>query len=211
MSSPLLPDLDSPLSPPEILRFNLERNPTFPTYVYPEHGTGNLTEISMLEFVRSCYRVGNAVYGDSKPGDVVAIIANLDTIVYMALIAGLMNLGLVPFPISPRNSAPAITDLLRKSSAHRILTTRVTLGGVIDAIQSEIQSGEPYALSTEEAPTLQQVYPHLGKETVRNPFIVPPPLFFPKENDTAIYLHSSGSTGYPKAIRLSYLNFQRLY
>lgn len=90
-----LPNLDSPLSLPDILKFNRENNPTFAAYIYPDD-LGNLTEVSMLEFVHAAYRAGNAVYRpDSRPGDVVAIIANLDTIAYMALIAGLMNVGLV--------------------------------------------------------------------------------------------------------------------
>ncbi|KAJ3809071.1 hypothetical protein EV368DRAFT_19446, partial [Lentinula lateritia] len=91
----LLPDLDSPVSIPEILQYYLNNNPSFSAYVYPEHGTGDLAEISMLEFIRAVYRAGNAVCRDSKPGEVVAIIANLDNLVYMALIAGLMNVGLV--------------------------------------------------------------------------------------------------------------------
>lgn len=92
--SSILPDLDSPLSLPDILEFNRKNNPTFAAYIYSDD-LGNLTEISMLEFVHASYMAGNAVYGDSQPGDVVAIIANLDTIAYMALIAGLMIVGLV--------------------------------------------------------------------------------------------------------------------
>ncbi|KAJ3997443.1 hypothetical protein F5050DRAFT_1419742 [Lentinula boryana] len=203
--SPPLPDLDSPISIPEILQHHLENNPSFTVYVYPEPGTGDLTEISMLEFVRAVYRAGNAVCGDSKPGDVVAIIANLDSIVYMALITGLMNIGLVPFPISPRNSSPAIVDLLRKSSARRLLTTHATLGDLLDGIRSEMQ---PDGLNPEEAPSLQEIFPYLAKETSEYPFSPPVRSFIPEDSHDAIYLHSSGSTGFPKPVRLSYLNFK---
>ncbi|KAJ3917166.1 hypothetical protein F5877DRAFT_91368 [Lentinula edodes] len=206
--SPSLPDLDSPVSISEILQYYLDNNPSFAAYVYPEHGTGDLAEISMFEFIRAVYRAGNAVCRDSKPGEVVAIIANLDNLVYMALIAGLMNVGLVPFPISPRNSPLGIVDLLRKSSAHRLLATHATLSGLIDDIKSEIQSGGPYVLNIEETPNLQEVFPYLAKETLEHPFDPPVRTFTPKDNDTALYLHSSGSTGFPKPVRLSHLNFK---
>ncbi|KIK59187.1 hypothetical protein GYMLUDRAFT_44941 [Collybiopsis luxurians FD-317 M1] len=209
MSSNIVwPDLKSPLDLPKILEFSLEHNANFPAFVFPEQGTGNPVTISTLEYVRGIYRVGNSVLGDSKPGDVVAIIANLDNVVYMAVMNGLMNIGLVPFPISPRNSAPAIVDLLRKSSAHRILTTYTTLKAVIDGVRSELKSGEPFELSVEEAPGLYEVYPYLGKETANDPSDPPPVPYLPKDTDTAIYLHSSGSTGFPKAIRLSHTNFK---
>ncbi|KAJ3877582.1 putative aminoadipate reductase [Lentinula edodes] len=206
--SPPLPDLDSPVSIPEILQYHLDNNPSFAAYIYPEHGTGDLAEISMLEFIRAVYRAGNAVCRDSKPGEVVAIIANLDNLVYMALIAGLMNVGLVPFPISPRNSSLGIVDLLRKSSAHRLLATHATLSGLIDGIKSEIQSGGPYMLNIEETPNLQEVFPYLAKETLKHPFNPPVRTVTPNDNDTALYLHSSGSTGFPKPVRLSHLNFK---
>ncbi|KAF5362791.1 hypothetical protein D9757_011015 [Collybiopsis confluens] len=205
------PDLKSPLDQPKILEFALEHNSTFPAFVYPEQGTGNLSTISTFEYVRAIYRVGKAVLRpESKPGDVVAIIANVDNIVYMALINGLMNVGLVPFPISPRNSAPAVVNLLRKSSAHRILTTQATLKGILDSVRSELESesGEHFELSVEEAPNLEQVYPYLGKETAQDAFDGAPTPYYPSDTETALYLHSSGSTGFPKAIRFSHLNFK---
>ncbi|KAJ3821631.1 putative aminoadipate reductase [Lentinula raphanica] len=206
MTSPLpLPDLDAPISIPDILQHHLKNNPTFPIYVYPDHATGELKEITMLEFVRAAYRAGAAVRGDSKPGDVVAIIANLDSIVYMALITGLMNVGLVPFPISPRNSSPAIAELLRKSSARRLLTTHVTLPDVINGIRSEMRTD---GLRLEEAPSLKDIFPYLARETAGHPFSCAVEPFIPEDTDAAIYLHSSGSTGFPKAVRLSYLNFK---
>ncbi|KIK64285.1 hypothetical protein GYMLUDRAFT_94733 [Collybiopsis luxurians FD-317 M1] len=202
------PNLESPLVLPKILEFNLRHNASFPAFVYPEQETGNLVTISMLEYIRASYRVGSSVLGTSNPGDVVAIIANLDNIVYMALINGLINIGLVPFPISPRNAAPAIVNLLRDSSAHRILTTYSTLKGLIDEIRSEIETNGPFELSIEEAPDLQEVYPYLGKEKADDPFCASPQPYYPNDAEIALYMHSSGSTRFPKAIRLSHTNFK---
>ncbi|KAF7305562.1 PKS-PP domain-containing protein [Mycena chlorophos] len=55
-----------------------------------------------------------------------------------------------------------------------------------------------------ELPTLAQMYPLLGRETLEDPFIVYPRSGKVLLEDVAIYLHSSGSTGFPKPIPMSH-------
>ncbi|KAE9385222.1 acetyl-CoA synthetase-like protein [Gymnopus androsaceus JB14] len=202
----ILPALGkSQLNLPDLLDFNLEHNPNFPIFAYAESGSTRTVEIRMLEYVRAAHRIGNAIRGDSQPGDIIAIVANLDAIVYSALIVGIMKAGLVPFPISPRNSPSALLHLIRKTSAHRIIMTQTTLQGVIDGLKAELETFNPtYVLSIEEAPTLHDAYPHLGKETTEDPFAPISATFSPKDSDKGIYLHSSGSTGLPKPILLTH-------
>ncbi|KAJ4490659.1 acetyl-CoA synthetase-like protein [Lentinula aciculospora] len=198
----LLPALgdESQLNLPDLLDFNLQHNPDFPLYVYP-NADSSTTKIKMLEFVRAAHRVGNIVRGTSQLGDVIAIVANTDAILYTALITGIMKAGLVPFPISPRNSSAALLHLLRKTSSHRILMTQTTLRGVVDGLKAELHVVDPtYELSIEEVPTLQDAYPHLGREVVGDFFTPITPAFSPKDSEAGIYLHSSGSTGFPKPI-----------
>lgn len=86
--------------------------------------------------------------------------------------------------------------------------TQGTLGSLLEGLRTEIQSGSPYTLNIEEAPTLREIYPYLGKEKEYVGCITPPHLFSPKDTDTALYLHSSGSTGLPKVIRISHLSLK---
>lgn len=59
---------------------------------------------------------------------------------------------------------------------------------------------DPYFhLTVQESPGLSDIYPNLGNETVNHPF-QPYPFHPPKLNDLALYIHSSGSTGLPKAV-----------
>ncbi|KAJ3715279.1 hypothetical protein DFJ43DRAFT_1007325 [Lentinula guzmanii] len=202
-SATLFPALEdeSQLNLPDLLDFNLKHNAAFPLYVYPSVDSSTIVEIKMLEFVRAAHRIGNIVLGNSQPGDVVAIVANVDTILYTALITGIMKSGLVPFPISPRNSSAALVHLIRKTSTHRILMTQTTLQGVVDGLKAELHTVDPtYELNIEEVPTLQDAFPHLGREVAEDPFTPISPTFSPKDTDKGIYLHSSGSTGFPKPI-----------
>ena len=97
MTSTALPILGkSQLNLPDLLDFHLKHNPDFPLFVYAENDSGRTTDIKMLEYVRAVHRAGKAIRdGGSQPGDVIVIAANLDAVVYSALIVGIMKAGLV--------------------------------------------------------------------------------------------------------------------
>jgi acyl-CoA synthetase (AMP-forming)/AMP-acid ligase II len=89
--------------------------------------------------------------------------------------------------------------MLQKTSCHHILTTRASLAPLLTSITSLIASD--FTLLIEEIPTLVYCYPHLGKETHSDPFVLYPVSKSPRDmDDVILYLHSSGSTGFPKAI-----------
>ncbi|KIK57240.1 hypothetical protein GYMLUDRAFT_229544 [Collybiopsis luxurians FD-317 M1] len=187
----------------DILDFNLEHNPSHTVFVFP-NDAGGLTKISMLEYVRACHRAGNYVRASTQPGDVIGVIANVDTIVYSALIVGMIKAGLVPFPISPRNSPVAIFNLLKKTSAKKLVITETTLSNALRGLRAELKAADPsYKVDPSriiEAPSLQEIYPKLGRETASDPFTPIPPVPTPEDHAMAVYLHSSGSTGLPKPI-----------
>ncbi|KAJ4474509.1 acetyl-CoA synthetase-like protein [Lentinula aciculospora] len=204
------PSLEIPITVAELLDFHYEHNSTCPIYVFAREEQ-EMTEISYLEFVRACHRLAHIVrparVGPERA--VVAIVALVDTLVYETIIAGVIKAGLIPILISPRNTPAAVVNLLQKSGAHRLLTTHSTLKDLIYGIKVELgyflRTGTNINISFEEVPSLDELYPNLGAETAADPFqpypVSPIPLL-PQE--TAMYLHSSGSTGFPKAIPLSH-------
>ncbi|KAL4071516.1 hypothetical protein V8B97DRAFT_1960480 [Scleroderma yunnanense] len=92
-----------------------------------------------------------------------------------------------PFAMSPRNSAP-VSEL-------------------VSSIRTKLsQSEEPFHLEIEESPRLATIYPYLSREVVASPFVpFPTAEQRPEKNDVMFYLHSSGSTGFPKPIPITYL------
>ncbi|KAI5884843.1 acetyl-CoA synthetase-like protein [Schizophyllum commune H4-8] len=65
----------------------------------------------------------------------------------------------------------------------------------------KVELGEEYDLTIEEMPALDLLYPHLAHEKATDAFEpYPEPVTPQKPGDMEIYLHSSGSTGFPKAI-----------
>ncbi|KAG6852406.1 hypothetical protein C0991_012301 [Blastosporella zonata] len=206
---PALPPADGSLTIPEFLDFNWEHNSELSIFAYNRDGSNEITEITYLEFGRACHRVAHHIRpGRTGPDqEVVAFIALADTIVYQAITVGLITAGLVPFPISPRNTPAAVAHLLKKTSCHRLITTPVTLRTLLDGVKAELAADAPdFELSIEEIPSLAQLYPDLGNETAQDPFErYPAPATRPPMSDLAIILHSSGSTGLPKAIYETHL------
>lgn len=95
-SDPVIPVLDGTISIPEAIDFNLKNNPDQPAFVFSHDNTPNTaTTITHLEFSRACHRVAHKVRPgrSGQEGQVVAILALVDTIVYHAIIAGLMQAG----------------------------------------------------------------------------------------------------------------------
>jgi acyl-CoA synthetase (AMP-forming)/AMP-acid ligase II len=100
MASPALefPPLDYSLLLPDLINFHMERNPSFPAFVYTNESVPDtLTEISFLEFGRAAHRVAHALRPSRQgsDGEVVMVIANTDTILHHAVVAGLSIAGWV--------------------------------------------------------------------------------------------------------------------
>ncbi|KAG6827401.1 putative NRPS-like protein biosynthetic cluster [Tricholoma furcatifolium] len=208
---PIYPSIEDHFIP-EVLDFNFTNNAKQPFFTFAYPGSPNRVQfISHLEFGRAAHRVAHALRPKrcGIDGEVVAIIASSDTILYQALITGCIVAGLVPFPISPRNSPGAIVNLLQKTSCCRIITTNITLKSLIDAVRIKVENTPLAGLLIEEAPSLATAYPNLGHETIDDPFErYPNPDRRPFKDAVCIYLHSSGSTGLPKAVAQTHAAWQ---
>ncbi|KAF8837072.1 hypothetical protein BDN67DRAFT_909913, partial [Paxillus ammoniavirescens] len=81
------PPLDGSLFLTEMIEFNAKYNPSRHFYVFYDEQDRGLHYISHLEFYRACQRIAHAVRPNRQGMDneVVAIIANSDTILYQAL------------------------------------------------------------------------------------------------------------------------------
>ncbi|KAJ7072833.1 hypothetical protein C8F01DRAFT_972227, partial [Mycena amicta] len=178
---------------------------TIPFFVYAEpEPSSKIVTITQLEFARAAHRAARClrpVDSSAKSGDVVAILALSDTVLYQAVLVGLIRAGLVPFPISPRNSPLAVAKLLHKMDCRRVLATCVTLGPLLPGIKAELgKLDSQFVVEFEEMPLLAMIYPQIGSEGIDSPFEPYPSVYKPRPDDLCLVLHSSGSTGLPKAV-----------
>jgi acyl-coenzyme A synthetase/AMP-(fatty) acid ligase len=110
--------------------------------------------------------------------------------------------------MSPRNSVAAVINMMQKTKCARLITTHHTLGPLIDGIQADFVShaAEASQLQIDEFPVLKDLYPALIRGSLNEPFVpYHSPASRPHRDDVLFYLHSSGSTGFPKPIPITNL------
>ncbi|KAJ7615659.1 putative aminoadipate reductase [Mycena polygramma] len=207
--STFLPPLDCSLSFDEIIDQHIAHGNRSVAFSFSD-GIGRATDITHFEFARAAHRVAHLLRPERRgpEGEVVGIVAHTDVLIYQTIVAGCITAGLVPFQISIRNSEAAVLHLLSDSGAHRVLTTMGSLGHLVDTVAADASTMDPaYELTIEEIPLLGQIYPHLGHETTADVFVPYPgrPTRTPLDN-VLMYLHSSGSTGFPKRIPETHRN-----
>ncbi|KAF8174362.1 hypothetical protein K438DRAFT_1849366 [Mycena galopus ATCC 62051] len=201
MANFLPPLLEFSLNVAELFNLHIAHDNQSAAYSWADE-EGRITDVSHFEVARAAHRAARILrpQRDGPDGQVMAIVAHTDALIYQTIVAGCLIAGLVPFPIFHRNSPVAITHLLSTAGSHRLLTTKSSLGYLLDPVSADFSCMDPpYALSIEEIPLLGQLYPHLSHEKKEHPF-KPYPSGTAKIDDLAFYLHSSGSTGLPKCI-----------
>ena len=98
--------------------------------------------------------------------------------------------------MSPRNAAPAVTNLLERTGAHTIITQRAFFG--LARVVRDALEAKGHKVEIRDVPELHDIFPSLqGRVCDVEAYISPAP----RSWDTIVYyLHSSGSTGLPKPI-----------
>ncbi|KAJ7139272.1 hypothetical protein C8R44DRAFT_302385 [Mycena epipterygia] len=194
------PPSDGPLLFAETLANHAKKNPTHPLFRYVINGT--LKTIPWSDAVRAFRRAAQFVQEQIKivapeKRPVVAILASIDQITYLSLVAGVLSAGYQVFPISPRNSELGVMHLLQSTNCSHVLvsaeaTTQQLLEGVVAAITT--QGGR---LQLIPVPSFEHLF------GVSNPPDFPPTPR-PESDEVAIIMHSSGSVAFPKVIKITY-------
>ncbi|KAG6824420.1 hypothetical protein H0H92_006932 [Tricholoma furcatifolium] len=167
---------------PEAIGLNIESNSSHPYFTFADPATlSGVRIITHLNFGEGAHRVAHVVTRSFGLGW-----------------RNRRHSGF-PFPISPRNSPAAIVNLLTKTICRRILATPGTLKYLLDQVQCQYRALSALDFEIMEIPSLYTVYPHLRTDGES-----PPNLFSPypvsRPDYMCMFLHSSGSSGLPKAI-----------
>ncbi|KAF8311712.1 acetyl-CoA synthetase-like protein [Clavulina sp. PMI_390] len=143
----------------------------------------------------------------SNSGRVIAVLAAINFLIYQTLNLAIMQSGNVALPISHRNSAAAVVNLLRKTNCHDII-----VGGgsavheLLEAAKTQLAHDIPgYQLGVIPVPLVTKLYPHLGPTAVMSESMKEYPMPSDADDVNAIrcYIHSSGTTSLPKPIPIT--------
>lgn len=107
--------------------------------------------------------------------------------------------------MSPRNSAPAVINMLEATSCHRIIS-QPDLAPLVSGVKAQLDEKQ-YELKVDDLPSLTQIFPDIHDGGCVAPCIPYPRSSKPHDmEDIVLYLHSSGSTGLPRAIPQRHIN-----
>ena len=116
----------------------------------------------------------------------------------------LMLITFQPLPMSPKLSAEAIAQLLKQTSAHRVITQGAFLP-VIETVQAQLATKD-FELVIDDLIQVEQAFPALfsgSSMSEATEDVYPEPVQEPGADDVLMYIHSSGSTGFPTPVKLT--------
>ncbi|KAK0454193.1 NRPS-like enzyme [Desarmillaria tabescens] len=192
------PPIDGSLTFPEIIDYNGEHSPNHPLFRYEDPNSNDVRTIHWTEGVAAIHNAGQYfkkyLHDETSPV-VVSILANSDTLTFFATITGIMRLGHIPFAISIRNSAPAITHLMKATnSKYLIVSPDATVQKIAESVCQH--NDDERIITTIPMPAFSDIYVKSYEPL--------PPFKKPDWNETAFIMHSSGTTRFPSPILRSH-------
>ncbi|KAI0325854.1 acetyl-CoA synthetase-like protein [Cubamyces sp. BRFM 1775] len=202
------PPLDHTLSVPGLYEYHAKNSPDYPAFTYADPVTGAPRDITYAEVWA---RIGvvaklilkhqsrlpaGGVLEEAKNRPIIGIVALSDTLSYIYTMVAIMSLGFMVFPMSASNDARAIAHLAGTVGIAQILVSEdeETQTLVHDAAQLLCEKG----IEVDLVPMIKytDTEPTPGQE----PFV---PGVDIANDEVMMFLHSSGTTGMPKAIPIT--------
>ncbi|KAK0212031.1 NRPS-like enzyme [Armillaria fumosa] len=193
------PPVDGSLMFPELVDYNGTHSPDHALFRYEDPDGNDVRTVYWSEGVAAFHTAGRYfkkyIHDDSVI--VIGILANADTLTFYATIVGIMRLGYIPFPISVRNPAPAVAHLMKSTNAkYLVITGDPSVQTIADLVCHQYDGNN---ITTIPMPTFSDIYSCDLK--THEPL---PPFKQPKWTQTALIMHSSGTTGFPSPISLTH-------
>ncbi|KAK0190677.1 hypothetical protein F5146DRAFT_564151 [Armillaria mellea] len=199
------PPIDGSFTVQQMYDWHLQHSPNHRIFVYARED-GSLRNICWAEAVTAAYTCARLMNGRipfKEKSPVVAILSISDAITYTTTIMGLQRANYVVFPISPRNSAPAVARLLHEVGAKHVLIGRDASmqelsHDALDILKSQYPSADLPQLSP--IPVFEDLFLPDWRACTNSDDL---PLLSVGPSTAGLYLHSSGSTAFPKPIAWS--------
>ncbi|THV08176.1 acetyl-CoA synthetase-like protein [Dendrothele bispora CBS 962.96] len=228
------PPLDGSLTVMQMLDWHYTYNPSYPLFLYAPINTDadpspENVAVTWGEAVEAVY-TGAKLLKDQFPDStntsadsankakVIAILSHSDAVPYYTTVLSILRANYVPFPISPRNSPQAVAHLINQVGVSHILlghdqSMQQLMKRAAEFLKEDFGYTKEKIPSTSMIPVFEDLYlsksQNDGKERVKN-IKEEIPLKTLGSREIQLYIHSSGSTAFPKPISWTSRGVQEL-
>ncbi|KAI0800375.1 acetyl-CoA synthetase-like protein [Fomes fomentarius] len=191
------------LSVPGLYQYHAKHSPEHPVFTYSDPADGTTYEITYANVWESIGRVADIVaqrcsssVEPSAERPVIGILAHADTIAYIYTHVAIMSLGYIAFPLAPRTTPAVIAHLLSSTGANHVIASEDA--PVQDLLRDarDILKDKGFQVTSSPMVMPDEYSRATGNE--KNHEVVDI-----ADNDITLILHSSGTTAFPKPIRIT--------
>ncbi|KAM5543040.1 hypothetical protein V8D89_003424 [Ganoderma adspersum] len=204
----LIKSQDTTLS--QLYQWNARENPDYPLFVYHDPVGAKLEYVTYAAANKAIDRAARyfthtiarkSAAGTGTP--VIGILANSDTITYVCAIIGAFRAGCCAFLISTRNASAAVADMAKRTGVpHLFVSPDLPMSEIADEAL-RVLAADGVDVKRHLMPSFEDLFPEVPDEDS----LYEKEVELPSSYDVKAYstiLHSSGSTGHPKPIRLTH-------
>ncbi|THU93668.1 acetyl-CoA synthetase-like protein [Dendrothele bispora CBS 962.96] len=225
-----VPPLDGSVLNGELIDWHMERSSGYSYAVLLDEGHEEDVYLTYAELGEAIHNLGRRILESIPTGPldsngrpkIIALYAALDPLIYTVIILAIIRAGFVPFPLSPRNSQPAIVHLLSITSCNYIIASTGAVPNAADATAMELITQSVLdemdvngrSLKVLKPPSVKDIFPRLAPSSLPIPPFVRSEDFRPipplsvlipgalrdKNEWPWMIIHSSGSTKFPKPV-----------
>lgn len=192
------PPTNGTVDPAHAIDFNLNKNSDHLFAVLYDLKSTSKTELTFGQLARAAHLAAHVINpGAAIPqGTNVGILVSTSSVMYIAMVLGVIRAGLVPFPLSPRTPVAGIANMLAQTNtSHVIAGGGPAIGALTSALQSDLSE-----LNIIPLPSLDDIFPYLSNPASEVPHRPFPALHPTTDSSILAILHSSGSTGMPRPV-----------
>ncbi|KAK7470228.1 hypothetical protein VKT23_001662 [Stygiomarasmius scandens] len=217
------PPLDGSRTVIEMLDWHYDHSPSHPLFVYALPDSDETRTVLWKDAIEAVYTGTKLIRDRVQSGlgnvdrRVVGILSLSDAIPYFTTVLSVMRANYIPFPISPRNSPQAVAHLINKVGAVHILvgydqSMQHLMERAVEFLKEDHGYTSDKIPTTSMIPVFEDLYLKDGEQGPEKVAKIKEEIPFLKlePQDIQFYMHSSGSTAFPKPVPWTALGLLQL-
>ncbi|THV08167.1 acetyl-CoA synthetase-like protein [Dendrothele bispora CBS 962.96] len=217
------PSFDGSSTVIEMLDWHYDHSASHPLFKFAQPDSEEIRTVLWKETIEAVYTGAKLIRDRVQSGlgnvdrKIVGILSLSDAIPYFTTVLSIMRANYIPFPISPRNSPQAVAHLISKVGAVHILvgydqSMQHLMERAVEFLKEDHGYTSDKIPTTSMIPVFEDLYLNDGAKGPEKVAKIKKEIPWIKlqPQDIQFYMHSSGSTAFPKPVPWTALGLLQL-